>query len=129
MLFRSNDTATTEIYTLVYTLSLHDALPIWQRNTAHRPTHGHGYGNSGSYGYGGAVYPGPYGNPDVIHSGGGHGGGGYGGGYRDAYGHDHSNHGYGRDPQRIGWCCAEYRSYDPNTGYYVAYSGERVFCG
>ena len=28
MLFRSNDTATTEIYTLVYTLSLHDALPI-----------------------------------------------------------------------------------------------------
>ena len=28
MLFRSNDTATTEIYTMVYTLSLHDALPI-----------------------------------------------------------------------------------------------------
>ena len=28
MLFRSNDTATTEIYTLSYTLSLHDALPI-----------------------------------------------------------------------------------------------------
>ena len=27
MLFRSNDTATTEIYTL----SLHDALPIYQR--------------------------------------------------------------------------------------------------
>ena len=27
MLFRSNDTATTEIYTLLYTLSLHDALP------------------------------------------------------------------------------------------------------
>ena len=29
MLFRSNDTATTEIYTQAYTLSLHDALPIW----------------------------------------------------------------------------------------------------
>ena len=29
MLFRSNDTATTEIYTLSDTLSLHDALPIW----------------------------------------------------------------------------------------------------
>ena len=29
MLFRSNDTATTEIYTSVNTLSLHDALPIW----------------------------------------------------------------------------------------------------
>ena len=28
MLFRSNDTATTEIYTRLYTLSLHDALPI-----------------------------------------------------------------------------------------------------
>ena len=28
MLFRSNDTATTEIYTTLDTLSLHDALPI-----------------------------------------------------------------------------------------------------
>ena len=28
MLFRSNDTATTEIYTPRHTLSLHDALPI-----------------------------------------------------------------------------------------------------
>ena len=28
MLFRSNDTAPTEIYTGPYTLSLHDALPI-----------------------------------------------------------------------------------------------------
>ena len=29
MLFRSNDTATTEIYTRRNTLSLHDALPIY----------------------------------------------------------------------------------------------------
>ena len=29
MLFRSNDTATTEIYTRYNTLSLHDALPIY----------------------------------------------------------------------------------------------------
>ena len=29
MLFRSNDTATTEIYTPTITLSLHDALPIF----------------------------------------------------------------------------------------------------
>ena len=29
MLFRSNDTATTEIYTRRHTLSLHDALPSW----------------------------------------------------------------------------------------------------
>ena len=28
MLFRSNDTATTEIYTTLDTLSLHDALPL-----------------------------------------------------------------------------------------------------
>ena len=31
MLFRSNDTATTEIYTSLHTLSLHDALPICRR--------------------------------------------------------------------------------------------------
>ena len=31
MLFRSNDTATTEIYTVSDTLSLHDALPISAR--------------------------------------------------------------------------------------------------
>ena len=31
MLFRSNDTATTEIYTVPHTLSLHDALPISAR--------------------------------------------------------------------------------------------------
>ena len=30
MLFRSNDTATTEIYTVGNTLSLHDALLIWR---------------------------------------------------------------------------------------------------
>ena len=30
MLFRSNDTATTEIYTDMHTLSLHDALPIFE---------------------------------------------------------------------------------------------------
>ena len=36
MLFRSNDTATTEIYTQRYTLSLHDALPI-ARAVVHEP--------------------------------------------------------------------------------------------
>ena len=34
MLFRSNDTATTEIYTTRNTLSLHDALPIYARESA-----------------------------------------------------------------------------------------------
>ena len=37
MLFRSNDTATTEIYTRPYTLSLHDALPIPIGVLASRP--------------------------------------------------------------------------------------------
>ena len=34
MLFRSNDTATTEIYTDYYTLALHDALPIFEAGVA-----------------------------------------------------------------------------------------------
>ena len=34
MLFRSNDTATTEIYTHSDTLSLHDVLPITSRSSA-----------------------------------------------------------------------------------------------
>ena len=34
MLFRSNDTATTEFYTRPYTLSLHDALPIYGSGTS-----------------------------------------------------------------------------------------------
>ena len=42
MLFRSNDTATTEIYTVYNTLSLHDALPIWDalKNPAAGGFHG-----------------------------------------------------------------------------------------
>ena len=36
MLFRSNDTATTEIYTVEHTLSLHDALPIAPADAAMR---------------------------------------------------------------------------------------------
>ena len=38
MLFRSNDTATTEIYTVLHTLSLHDALQI----SVAAATHGEG---------------------------------------------------------------------------------------
>ena len=38
MLFRSNDTATTEIYTDRYTLSLHDALPIRVRRAIEEAT-------------------------------------------------------------------------------------------
>ena len=36
MLFRSNDTATTEIYTHANTLSLHDALPIFMSRSEAR---------------------------------------------------------------------------------------------
>jgi hypothetical protein len=35
-----NDTATTEIYTLVNTLSLHDALPIWTEADEREPETG-----------------------------------------------------------------------------------------
>ena len=38
MLFRSNDTATTEIYTSVHTLSLHDALPITEASVSAEPS-------------------------------------------------------------------------------------------
>ena len=34
--------------------------------------------------------------------------------------------GYG---SRSDWCRANYRSYDPRTGYYRAYSGRRMYCG
>lgn len=91
---------------------------------------------SSGYGYGGynpggpQAYYGEYGRPDVVYSGGGYGGYASGQAYGDRYGHDHSGYATGgRDPQRINWCCAEYRSYDPRTGYYTAYSGRPVFCG
>ena len=52
MLFRSNDTATTEIYTSLYTLSLHDALPIYPTIARIQSEHidaesGAGMGSSG----------------------------------------------------------------------------------
>lgn len=85
----------------------------WQRSSGRR--------HSATYG-GPAVYYGEYGRPDVIYSG--------GSGALDRYGHDHAQYGQaGRSQQRINWCCAEYRSYDPATGYYIAYSGRPVFCG
>lgn len=74
-----------------------------------------GYGRAHGYGYGapaGAAYHGAYGRPDIVYSGGGH-----------AYGAG------GRDPGRVHWCASRYRSYDPNSGYYRAYSGRLVFCG
>ncbi len=80
--------------------------------------YGASYGYSGGYyggGYGQApaqAYPGAYGRPDLVYSSGGYGG--YAG---------------GRDPGRTAYCAARFRSYDPRTGYYRAYSGRLVFCG
>ena len=103
----------------------------WRDQRTYRSHQSYGY--SSGYAYGGTqVYAGQYGRPDVVYSGGQYGyGGGYpGGAYADPYGHDHSGYGVGgRDPQRINWCCAQFRSYDPRTGFYTAYSGHRVFCG
>lgn len=70
-----------------------------------------GYGHG--YGYGapaGTAYHGAYGRPDLVYAGGGQG-------YA------------GRDPGRVRWCASRYRSYDPHSGYYRAYSGRLVFCG
>ncbi|WP_395945266.1 BA14K family protein [Brevundimonas sp.] len=83
-----------------------------------RYAHGHSYGRYG-YSQGAAVYPGAYGRPDLIYPGGGYG---YGPRYGQAYGP-------GRDGRRIDWCRATYRSYDPASGYYRAYSGQLIFCG
>lgn len=76
-----------------------------------------GYGYAGrDYGSGaGMAYYGAYGRPDVVYPGGGHGGGYASGG--------------ARDPHRIDWCRASYRSYDPSSGYYRAYSGRLIWCG
>ena len=71
---------------------------------------GRGYGQTYRRAHGGAVYQGASGRPDLVYPGGGQG-------YA------------GRDPGRVRWCAARYRSYDPDSGYYRAYSGRLVFCG
>ena len=94
------------------------------RDQRHRSSSGYRYGSSYGQGYGygrgygsshhngGAVYPGAYGRPDLVYGG---GRGGYSGGPRDQ--------------ARIDWCRWNYRSYDPSSGYYRAYSGRLVWCG
>jgi hypothetical protein len=86
---------------------------------------GHGY-RAPHAPYGGYVYQpynqgtqywGAYGRPDQVYPGGGYGG-------RVGY----AVHGT-RDPGRSAWCAQTYRSYDPVSGYYRAYSGRLVFCG
>ena len=71
-----------------------------------------GYGSAYGYGHGagGTAYHGAYGRPDLVYPSAGYGPG-------------------GRDPGRIAWCRSTYRSYDPGSGYYRAWSGRRVWCG
>ena len=86
------------------------------RYSTRRRGYGYGYGQGHTYGYGstGTAYHGAYGRPDLVYPGGGYGG---------------STHAGGRDPGRIDWCRARYRSYDVRSGYYRAYSGRLIFCG
>ena len=81
-----------------------------------------GYGSAQDYGHaqGSTTYHGAYGRPDHVYPGGGTSYGSYGTGYGSGY-----NSGYG---SRADWCRATYRSYDPHTGYYRAYSGQLVYC-
>ena len=69
----------------------------------------------------GTQYYGAYGRPDQVYP-----GSGYGGQVQGYYGAGYSN---GRDPGRSSYCASRYRSYDPHSGYYRAYSGRLVFCG
>jgi hypothetical protein len=73
-------------------------------STRHR-----GYGST--YDQGGAAYYGAYGRPDLVYPAGGRG---------------YDSHSYG---SRADWCRANYRSYDPCSGYYRAYSGRLIYCG
>ena len=56
----------------------------------------------------GEAWHGAYGRPDLV------------------YGNTDNR---GRDARRIAWCRSTYRSYDPASGYYRAYSGRLVYCG
>lgn len=78
----------------------------------YRQGYGGGYGHGG-YSYGGAAYSGAYGRPDVVYP-------GVRGGYVG---------GTVRDAGRMDWCRRNYRSYDPASGYYRAYSGRLIWCG
>ncbi|MGV8928780.1 MAG: BA14K family protein [Brevundimonas sp.] len=85
-----------------------------------------GYGTAYNQGHaqGSTTYHGAYGRPDHVYPGGGTSYGGYVGGYASGY-----SGGYSAGGSRADWCRATYRSYDPSSGYYRAYSGRLVYCG
>lgn len=82
------------------------------------PGRGRGYGSAYGYGagynQGGEAYYGAYGRPDFV--------------YPDG-GRRYVASGYGSYSNRGDWCRANYRSYNPHTGYYRAYSGRLIYCG
>lgn len=87
-----------------------------------------GYGSAYGHAQGSTTYHGAYGRPDHVYPGGGTRHGGYSGGYGgSSYGG--SSYGGGHGAGRSDWCRATYRSYDPATGYYRAYSGQLIYCG
>ena len=79
-----------------------------------------GYGSAYGHAQGSTTYHGAYGRPDHVYPGGGTSYGGYNGGYGG---------GYNSGGSRADWCRATYRSYDPSSGYYRAYSGQLIYCG
>ena len=100
-----------------------DQRPRYASNSGYRG-HGHygshqGYRHGGGHDYqryasavrGANVWPGAYGRPDLVYPGAGYG------------------QSSGRDARRVDWCRATYRSYDPRSGYYRAYSGRLIYCG
>lgn len=74
--------------------------------------HGQGYGQ-------GQAWPGAYGRPDLVYPTRGRSDGWRG----------YASQGTRSDGNRSAWCSARYRSYDPASGYYRAYSGRLIFCG
>ncbi len=74
--------------------------------------YGSAYGQATDHTRGGAAWYGAYGRPDLVYPAGGH-----------SYG---SSGSYGN---RADWCRATYRSYNPYTGFYRAYSGRLIYCG
>jgi hypothetical protein len=93
--------------------TVHDRQPPWRQGGENRyGTRQRGLGQARYDRHdqeGGTVWNAAYGRPDLVYP---------GDGYRP-----------GRDDRRVDWCRARYRSYDPASGYYRAYSGRRVFCG
>ena len=79
--------------------------------SSRRRGYGSSYGYGPGYDQGGAAYYGAYGRPDLVYP---------------AGGRSYGSHGYS---SRADWCRANYRSYDPRSGYYRAYSGRLIYCG